>query len=353
MNLLMITRNVDLNDARAGHTYAWVLALARALALRHGRLLVLCLAHGDLTGLPENVEVFSLGKERGVSRVGRWARFPLAAWRLVGQSQAVFCHQNPEYALAVWPIAAVRRRRLVAWYTHGRVTWKTRTVAWASDVVLTASPESFRVHSPKVLVTGHGIDVQQFAPQPRPPDGLLHVVSVGRISPTKDYATLIKAMQLLQQAGRLPVDCVIVGGPGLPGQTQYFAALQAMVEGLGLNDLVRFAGAVPHVRVAAHYQQADVMVNLSGTGSLDKAVLEAMACGCIVISSNAAFRSLLPTGLFIPGNNPSALAEALARVAGWPVKQRRALGARLRATVVRDHSLLALAAKIVAVCARP
>ena len=92
------------------------------------------------------------------------------------------------------------------------------------------------------------------------------------------------------------------------------------------------------------------MVNLSGTGSLDKAGLEAMACGLPVITSNAAFRPLLPSGLVIPANHPQALADALARVAGWDEPRRRALGERLRAAVVRDHSLPALGQKIVAAC---
>ncbi|MDD5110374.1 MAG: hypothetical protein PHI63_04125, partial [Patescibacteria group bacterium] len=192
MNILMITRIVDRNHSHAGHTYRWVQEIGRQLA--PGKLSVLCLERGDTSGLPENVTVVSLGKERGVGRVGRWMRFPLAAWRLLAKSDAVFCHQNPEYTIAVWLLAKPRRKRIVTWYVHGTVSWKTRAVARLADVILTASPESFRVKSPKVRVVGHGIDTVAFQPLPnRTPGNVFHIVSVGRISPTKDYETLIKA----------------------------------------------------------------------------------------------------------------------------------------------------------------
>ena len=41
------------------------------------------------------------------------------------------------------------------------------------------------------------------------------------------------------------------------------------------------------------YQSGDLFVNLSDTGSLDKAVLEAMACGLKILTSNEAFKSVL------------------------------------------------------------
>ena len=350
MNLLMITRKVDRLDSHAGHTHRWVQALAREVARTHGKMLVLCLQQGDVSGLPDNVTVHSLGKERGVSRLRRWVRFPAAAWPLVARSHAVFCHQNPEYALAVWPIARLLGRRVVAWYVHGTVTWKTRLMAHLVDAVLTASPESFRVRSRKVQVTGHGIDLEMFTPQPRQPDGQFRIVSVGRISPTKDYETLIQAVAVLRQAGLAGVSCEIVGGPGLPQHQEYFESLRTMIERLGLKDAVRLSGPVANERVAAHYQHADVMVNLSGTGSVDKAGLEAMACGLPLVTSNAAFRTLVPSDLLVPPNNSQLLADALRRVQGWDVPQRRALGERLRAAVARDHSLPALAAKIVAAC---
>ncbi len=348
MNLLMMTRRVDRADARAGHTYPWVSAMARQL--RPGRLDVVCLERGDTAGLPMNVTVHSLGKESGGMRIGRWLRFPFTVWPLLGGADAVFCHQNPEYALAVWPWAKLRRKRLVAWYTHGTVTWKTRLMARLVDVVLTASPESFRVPSPKVQVVGHGIDTEVFRPAPPPPRGDFTVVSVGRISPTKDYETLIKAVAELHQTGDHAIRCDIIGAPALPQDEQYLASLRELVSALKLEARVRFAGPVAHADVARVYQSADCLVNLSGTGSLDKAVLEAMACEVPVITSNPAFAPVLPSAWVIPGNDFRRLAEAIRALRQLGPHERQQLQTHLREIVVTRHNLTQLVGKILAAC---
>ena len=345
MNLLMITRKVDRDDSHAGHTYGWVRELAHQLA--PGRLEVLCLQQGNIGGLPGNVHVTSLGKERGVGRVARWVNFFLHAPRLVGRADAIFCHQNPEYTIAVWPFAKLFRKRIVTWYTHGSVTWKTKAVARLADVILTASPQSFRVPSPKVVVTGHGIDLEQFTYQLRPHKNTLHVVSVGRISPTKDYETLIQAVALLRQQGASEVVVSIIGEPGLPQQVAYQKSLKQLVARQKLEEIVQFIGPVPNREVARYYQTADAMVNLSRTGSVDKAVLEAMACGCLVVTANEAFRGILGSEWVITPNDPVALAAALREMMAMDAATRQTLGHQLRSVVERDHNLTALVGKII------
>lgn len=348
MNILMITRVVDRGHSHAGHTYRWVQEIGRQLA--PGKLSVLCLERGDISGLPENVFVHSLGKEKKKPRWMRWVRFPFAAWPLVRHADAVFCHQNPEYTIAVWPLAKLFRKRIVTWYVHGAVTWKTRAVARMADVILTASSESFRVASQKVSVIGHGIDTDAFHPSQRHPSREpFQIVSVGRISPTKDYETLIKAVAELKRAGR-QVAVKIVGEPGLPEHVAYLESLNVLTNRLGLDDVVRFVGPVPNRDVAAYFQQADLTVYLSGTGSLDKAVLEPMACGVPVITSNTAFRGMLPDYLVVPGNDFRALRSSIERVMALSSVERAALGDQLREVVMQHHTLRGLAEKIIFAC---
>ncbi len=375
MNLLMITRKVDRDDSHAGHTYAWVRELARQLGGRSnpltrfeanhplpagrgvggegamkqlGSLTVLCLQKGNVDALPDNVRIVSLGKERGVGRIGRWLRFVWIAPGLVRKADAIFCHQNPEYTIAVWPWAKLFRKRVVTWYTHGTVTWKTRAVARMADVILTASAASFRVPSPKVVVTGHGIDLEQFAYQLRTQQSTFHIVSVGRISPTKDYETLIQAVALLRKLGAGEVAVSIIGEPGLPQQVAYQESLKQLVVRQKLEDIVQFIGPVPNREVVRYYQTADAMVNLSRTGSVDKAVLEAMACGCLVVTSNPAFSGIVGSEWVIAPNDPSALAGALRELMAMDAATRQTLGHQLRSVVERDHNLTKLVGKIVA-----
>lgn len=376
MNLLMITRKVDRDDSHAGHTYVWVRELARQLdgqsyplirseadhpfpqgrgvggegaITSRGSLTVLCLQQGNISGLPDNVRVQSLGKEHGVGRVRRWLRFAAVVPGLVRRADAIFCHQNPEYTIAVWPFAKVFGKRIVTWYTHGTVTWKTKAVAKMADVILTASPESFRVPSPKVVVTGHGIDIEQFAPKPHEEnDGVFRIHTVGRISPTKDYETLIKAAGILRDTDASKFSVKIAGGPGLPDDKTYFDILKSMVVRLELENVVFFTGAISHQDVAGFYQSASVLVNLSHTGSIDKAVLEAMACGCPVITANPAFRGIIAAGWVISPNDPKELARTFRVMMTLQEPDRQSLGRHYRAIVERDHNLTTLVGKIIA-----
>jgi glycosyltransferase involved in cell wall biosynthesis len=103
---------------------------------------------------------------------------------------------------------------------------------------------------------------------------------------------------------------------------------------------------VPHHEIARAYQGAHLMLNVSGTGSLDKAVLEAMACGLPVITANEAYTPLLHNWrdqLLIPPDAPDMLADKIQAMMKRTPDARRALGDELRAIVVRDHSLDRLA----------
>jgi len=72
---------------------------------------------------------------------------------------------------------------------------------------------------------------------------------------------------------------------------------------------------------------------LSHTGSLDKTILEAMASGCVVLSSNDSAKKFLPLELIIKSENPNDLVEQIKKAIRWDV------GDELRDYVVKNHSL--------------
>lgn len=358
MRLLMITRKVDRYDPLAGFAYGWIKKIAQNV----DQLNVLCLEKGDITDLPANVKIYSLGKEKGASRFKRFLNFQILALKLVPKSDGVFCHMNPEYTIAIAPYAKLFRKKIVSWYTHGAVTIKLRLLEKLANTVLTASKESFRLPSKKVIVTGHGIDTEFFHP-PAPGQETItkfylegreagslatyKILTIGRISPTKDYESLIKAVDILvnkENVKGLKVN--IIGGPGLPEHQSYLDSLKQMVQTMKLQNVVSFLGAISNIETVGHYQDADLFVNLSGTGSVDKAVLEAMACGTIVLTSNIAFEQILGNDFMVEQNNPEKLAEKIKWVMDLPAQEKQEIKEKLRTEVVTNHDLNNLAKKI-------
>ncbi|RJR31929.1 glycosyltransferase [Candidatus Parcubacteria bacterium] len=359
MKILMITRKVDRYDPLAGFAYAWVKKIAENVE----QLSVLCLEKGETTGLPENVKIYSLGKETGATRFQRFYRFQLLALKLVPKADGIFCHMNPEYTIAVAPVAKIFRKKIVAWYTHGTVTPKLELMEKLADRIITASKESFRLDSEKVLVTGHGVDTEFFHP-PLPGQetiskfylagreaGILNtykILMVGRISPTKDQESLIKAIDILVNKQNIKnIHVNIIGGPGLPEHKTYLECLKEMVVSMKLQNIISFLGAISNIETVGHYQDADLFVNLSGTGSIDKVILEAMACGTLCVSSNIAFKEILGNDFMVEQNNPVALAEKIKWVMKLSAEQKMQIKEKLRAEVCRNHDLKNLAKKIV------
>ncbi len=312
MKLLIVTQVLDKDDpAYFGFFHAWVAEFSRHCE----QVTVICLREGAHT-LPHNVHVYSLGKERGRPMWGRVAyslNFLRLAWRLRNEYETVFVHMNPEYLVIAGWLWRLMGKRTGLWYLHKSVTPALRIAVLFANVIFSASAESFRLRTRKLQLVGHGID-PMFKPVPHVRTPVLRVVYWGRVSPSKRIAELLDAIGALVRSGT-PTMLTVVGAPARPSDEAYLSELKHLAEQLPPST-VRFAGGVPHREISAYANEADVCVNISLTQSMDKTVLEAMAAGVPVVSSNDAFRSVLePYGLFAGSVEPRVLAEQISRAA--------------------------------------
>ncbi len=329
MRLIFITQKVDRADWLLGFAHGWV----KSLAARVEQLTVICLAKGEMD-LPSNVKVISLGKERGVSRVGRAINFTKVMAATIGEADGVFTHMSPPFAIAAAPFTKLHRIPLVMWHTHRAVTLPLKLAVALSDVVATASPESLQLATPKARVLGHGIDPAQFSPpletaREEPP----LIVAAGRLSPIKRYELLIEAVKRLRARG-VEFQCAIVG-TAPPGAESYEQQLRTLAAG----D-VEFVGAVPHAQIAGWYIRCAVAVNLSANTGMDKATLEAMFCGRPVLAADPTFAPLLGAegADWQAAEEPEALADQLAAILADPAGSAEQAAA-VRARAVAAHSL--------------
>ena len=351
IRLLLFNLKTDADDSNLGFTTDWINALAPfceyidVLTMQAGRLAV-----------ADNVRVYSVGKERGYGDVRRTLEFYRTLFRLLrGRRYDVcFAHMMPLFAVMGAPLLKLWHVPIVLWYTHKAVSLKLRLAEKVSWRVVTASAESFRLTSRKVRVIGHGVDMELFKPvnKQMQPDQPFVVISVGRIAPVKCLNVLLDAAQSLYHELAFHHLRVSIIGEAAPEYADYEKHLRELVTELKLENVVEFAGGVSHDRVVLEYQEANVMVNSSKTGSIDKAVLEAMACGLPVVTSNEAFRDMLARWdglLFIPPDSPGKLAASLLRLKDMSADDRAALGNDLRAIVVHEHSMERLIANLISI----
>jgi glycosyltransferase involved in cell wall biosynthesis len=346
VRLLLFNLRTDVDDTALGFTTAWI----NAIAPRWERVDVVTLHAGRLD-VAANVVVHSAGRERGYGRARLLARFYRLVFEVVlrHRPDVCFAHMTPLFASLFWPVRKVLGVPLLLWYAHGSVTRELKIAERLADRCVTSTPAGFRLPSDKLAVLGQGVDVDRFTPPGAVgPDYEQTVLVLGRVTASKHVDEAVRALALARR-GRPGLRLRVVGGPVTQADELYAREIAALVGALGLADAVELAGAVPFRRVAEQYATGGVFLNLGSTGSLDKAILEAMASGCIPISRNDAFAQLAAEhGLadLVIGPGEEEIAAALSRVLSLQPAERAELRRRLRAIVARDHSLERLAGEI-------
>ena len=334
-NLLVIAQKVDENDDHRGVFVEWLQEFSK----KFDEVSVITVALGQYK-LPQNVRVYSLGKERGIPKFIQAMRFYWYLIQLTSKSDGIFAHASPIFVIASWPIATMYGKKIALWYTHKSVTPKLRLATRLADIIFTASRESFRLASSKVIVTGHGIDTDQFRPaDTKTPSDRLRIISVGRIAPVKNYETLIEACKILLDR-HIDFYVTIVGEPSLEKDKQYQKQIKHNITSLGLERFFDFIGKVNYRDLPLRYQANDIFVHLSKTGSLDKTLLEAMSCGINVLSSNDAARKFLSAEFLFNENDSKELADKIERIS------KTSPAGSLRQYVVENHNIHKLIDKI-------
>jgi len=277
MKLLIITQVIDTEHPILGFFHRWIQEFAKHCDHVH----IICLQEGS-RDLPDNVTVHSLGKESGASRLTYLWRFYKLIWQLRHEYDNVFVHMNQVYVILGAPLWRPLGKRVGLWYMHGTVSRSLKLAEKLVQHIFTGSPESCRLASQKIIVTGHGIDTTHFAPDLSVTKSL-DLITVGRITPAKNLMQLVDILHTLRQT--IDVTLTIVGAPVTAVEEQYTEKLKQHIDALGLDQFVHFPGRVPQTDLPALLNSARVFVTVAQNGSLDKAILEAMAVGLPVVSS--------------------------------------------------------------------
>jgi glycosyltransferase involved in cell wall biosynthesis len=163
------------------------------------------------------------------------------------------------------------------------------------------------------------------------------LVTVGRLEPVKNVALLLDAFARVAET--LDARLLIIG------EGSQRAALEAQARGPGLAGRVALLGHVPSPR--PYLRAADLFVLASDEEGFGQVLIEAMAEGLPVISTDAAgggARFVLDdgrAGLLVPRGDAGALADAISRLGDPGERARWATLARAR---VRDFAPKAVGA---------
>lgn len=195
---------------------------------------------------------------------------------------------------------------------------RTDVVIVNSETTKADIVETYRTSPEKVIPIQFGVH-KRFAPSNHPlgvlrdkyslPEGP-YLLAVGTVQPRKNYARLVTALKQLRSGG-MEISLVVAGGRGWLESPIY-----ATVQAEQLEPYVKFLGYVDDGDLPALYSHAEVFVMPSLYEGFGLPVLEAMACGVPVVTSNV---SSLPeaageAAMLVDPLNVDELAHALRRV---------------------------------------
>ena len=222
-----------------------------------------------------------------------------------------------------------------------RRIWTRRLVLARSRVVLPSrnlvriATEVWKLNPRRAIYVPNGIDLDRFAPRVRSRHGDPPMVgTVAALRTEKNIARLIRAFA--QAARETPVRLTIVGdGPERPG-------LGALAASLGVADLVTFTGHRDDT--PALYGQFDIFALSSDTEQMPLSVIEAMASGLPVVSTDVGdVRAMVApeNDAFVTPLDDGAMATALLALLGDP-DRRGAIGSANLDKARRDFTQAAM-----------
>lgn len=337
MKLLIITQKVDKNDPILGFFHRWIEEFAKHCE----KLTVICLGKGEYD-LPEKIKVLSLGKEEGVGRLEYLKRFYTYIREEKDNYDSVFVHMNQEYVLLGAIPWKTWGKKMFMWRNHPKGSFLTDIAVWLSDKVFCTSEFSYTAKFPKTELMPVGIDTEFFKRDKAIKKRKNSILFLGRISPIKRPHIFIEALEILNKNG-IDFSATIVGD-ALPTDSAYFDGLKKRVDSAGLNDRVKFSKAVKNSETKELYNEHEIYVNLTPSGSMDKTIFEAMACESLVLVSNKSLFGKIGD-IFISGEKPDKIAKSLGLLINLSGDEKNNYGNELRDHIILGHGLKKLVNK--------
>ena len=193
-----------------------------------------------------------------------------------------------------------------------------------ADITTNVSPDAVAAFirkgacpASRIIHVANGLDLQQFRPDPQARargrgeldlNGSYVFLAVGRLSPVKDYPTLIEGFCELRKTRQNA--CLLIAGDG-PCRTN----IETLIAASSLGASVRLLGLrsdIPDLMNAA-----DCFVMSSIFEGAPMALIEAMSCGKEIVTTEFGSASSLlgNAGLVVPIGKPDLLAAAMLKVA--------------------------------------
>ena len=254
----------------------------------------------------------------------------VVAWAMRDRLPIVW---SPHGMLAPWAMRHKWWKKCLPWHLYQKMDLKQ-----AKMLHVTSEQEEDWIRelgfTQPITIAPLGTMLQDLKPQETKREKIL--LFVGRIYPVKALDRLIQAFAMVPLELRKEWQLRIVG----PDQAGHKECLEAIVKSMELGRSVVFAGPKFGDELNAEYDACDCLALVSHTENFGATVVDAMAHGKPVITSeNTPWQEVVERrcGWWV-SNEPASLSAALGQMMSLSDEDRQKMGARGRALVEEKYT---------------
>lgn len=278
---MIFNYRMDSNDSIFPHQ---VQAVARLSSI-YNKITVITSKSGEYEAMP-NVKVISLGWQEK-SKLRNIYRLLREFLPLLKEDFVLFSHMTEVQSALVAPITRLLGVKHYLWYAHKSRSLYLRWCHYWVDAIITSTPGSCPITSPKVIAIGQAIDPEVFKFHPPSNFDPLQALHIGRFDPSKNLKLICETCRALGAKGFL-IEFTQYGEPSNLSARR--AALDLRLEFRPEIDSgqINFRAPVVHSQIPNILREFNLFLH-AFDGSLDKTLVEATMAGLPVVTVNVEY----------------------------------------------------------------
>lgn len=161
-----------------------------------------------------------------------------------------------------------------------------------------------------IQIIHNGVDIETFRPADKKNNDKFVIISTSRLIKRKGIQFLLEAFLILSEK-YTNIELLVIGNG------DQSSILKNMVKDAKRKVNVKFLEAIPHEKLPAYYQMADVFVLPSLNEGMSNSVLEAMASGLVIVTTDTGGTKELvdsSNGIIIKPESSTSIIEAMEKL---------------------------------------
>jgi glycosyltransferase involved in cell wall biosynthesis len=259
------------------------IALVNAFQEYFDKILVVSTRVGVIPPSLKKIKVIELGGGSLSNRVQALTRLLRLVPNLYAERKGTLIFHHMSHRTVIFPgiFAKCFRIKQGLWYSHEHSPFELRIATAIADKIFSPSKESFPLESDKLVDVGQAIDVSRFSHvgESSTYRKIDQILTIGRISRAKH---LDEVFQILVDQSSSP-RCNVIYFVGPVQDISYRNEIASTCE--KLNVQAKFQGVLEPIEIPNLLRQ--FCYYFSGTTKgVDRALIEAAASGCLVLTTN-------------------------------------------------------------------